>query len=457
MIRLVICYSLLCGVLCGVSVSCTKDEGNVEPSGLKEVRYTESSEVFTNPERGFMHAYSVKSEGTPLSAVQLRSLALENVTLIQRIYYFEAFKDKPLSEAELALITGDMEKIREAGLKCVLRFAYTDSMEGTDAPYEIVAQHLDQLAPVLEAQQDVIAFVQAGFIGPWGEWHHSSNHLDTPDNMKKVLEKLLSVLPVDIMVQVRTPHYKQQIFNTSEPVDGTIAYSAEYRARVGHHNDCFMAGPTDYGTYVNVENDKAFISKEGLFVPTGGETCPPQGDAPDCAVARETMRLLRWTYLNLDWYKPNIDAWRSSGCFDEFQRNLGYRLVLVSANLPEEVTVGEDLPLNINITNKGYAPLYNAKITSLVLMDVESDAVHQFALPVDIRDCKPNGTLTIDTAVSLEGVPEGNYKLYLKISDRSERLRSRTEYCVRFANTDTWAAEEGINSLKHQLAILSKP
>src|SRR5690606_39224329 len=305
---------------------------------------------------------SAQSEGNPLTAVQLRALKLENVTLVQRIYYFEAFKDKPLSAAELELISGDMETIREAGVKCVLRFAYTDSMEGTDAPYETVAQHLDQLAPVFEANQDVIAFVQAGFIGPWGEWHHSSNGLDTPANMKKVLEKLLSVLPTSIMVQVRTPHYKQEIFDTTTPVDGSIAYSDNYRARVGHHNDCFMAGPDDYGTYINVEADKTFISNEGLFVPTGGETCPPQGDAPGCTIAQETMRMLRWTYLNLDWYKPTVDAWKTSGCFDEFQRNLGYRLALVSARLPETLGAGEDLALEIDITNKGYAPVYNEKI-----------------------------------------------------------------------------------------------
>lgn len=454
--RSLVSYTLLCGLVCCVFLSCDRNDGDAASSDLKVIRYTESNEVFTNPERGFLHMYSAQSEGDPLTAVQLRALKLENVTLVQRIYYFEAFKDKPLSAAELELISGDMETIREAGVKCVLRFAYTDSMEGTDAPYEIVAQHLDQLAPLFEANQDVIAFVQAGFIGPWGEWHHSSNGLDTPANMKKVLEKLLSVLPTSIMVQVRTPHYKQEIFDTTAPVDGSIAYSDNYRARVGHHNDCFMAGPTDYGTYINVEADKTFISNEGLFVPTGGETCPPQGDAPGCTIAQETMRMLRWTYLNLDWYKPTVDAWKTSGCFDEFQRNLGYRLVLVGARLPETLVAGEDLALQIDITNKGYAPVYNEKITSLVLKKVDSDEVHQFDLPVDVRVCKPNGTLSIDTTVRLEGVSEGNYKLYLKVSDRAEGLRSRPEYSLRFANKDTWVAEEGINSLKHELAILSK-
>lgn len=319
-----------------------------------------------------------------------------------------------------------------------------------------MAQHLDQLATVLEENQDVIAFVQAGLIGPWGEWHNSSSGLDTPDNMKKVLEKVLRVVPSNIMVQVRTPHYKQDIFDTSAPVDESIAYSDDYRARVGHHNDCFMAGPTDYGTYINIEAEKAFIADEGLFVPNGGETCPPQDGAPGCAEAAETMRMLRWTYLNLDWYKPTIDAWRSSGCFDEFQRNLGYRLVLVSAELPGKIAEGEDLHLKIEMTNRGYAPLYNEKVTILQLKNVESNEIHAIDLPVDIRDCKPNGILAIDTAVKLVAVPEGTYQLYLKIADRSEQLRSRVEYSIRLANKDTWVQEEALNDLKHELEIVTK-
>lgn len=448
-------HLLVSGFLCVVFVRCAPDETNA-PAAPREIRYMESNEIFSNPERGFTHLYSVKSEGEPLSTVGLRALKLENVTLIQRLYYFDAFKDKPLSAAQLGLISEDMQRMRDAGVKCVLRFAYTDTENGADASYEMVEQHLDQLAPVLAENHDVIAFVQAGLIGPWGEWHHSSNGLDTPDNMKKVLEKVLRVVPSNIMVQVRTPHYKQEIFDTSMPVDESIAYSDDGRARVGHHNDCFMAGPTDYGTYLNVEAEKAFVGEEGLYVPNGGETCPPQDGAPGCAEAAETMRMLRWTYLNLDWYKPTIDAWRSSGCFDEFQRNLGYRLVLLSAALPEQIAEGEDLHLKIEMTNRGYAPLYNEKVTSLQLKNVDSNEVHAFDLPVDIRDCKPNGILAIDTAVKLVAVPEGTYQLYLKISDRAGQLRSRVEYSVRLANKDTWVEKEGVNDLKHELEIVTK-
>jgi hypothetical protein len=316
--------------------------------------------------------------------------------------------------------------------------------------------NLDQLKSIFEENEDVIAFVQAGFIGPWGEWHSSTNGLETTYYKTKVLEKMLSVIPVGIMVQVRTPRYKQEIFGTMLPVSQEIAYSDDNRARVGHYNDCFMASEDDYGTYTNIEADKEYINKEALFVPTGGETCPPvPEDYPTgCNVAKSTMRLLRWTYLNLDWYQPTLDAWRSSGCFDEFQRDLGYRLALISASLPNQLGKDQDFRIHMKITNKGYAPLYNYKTTSLVLKNITSGEFHEFQLPVDLRECKPFGNFNLEDTVKLTGIPQGSYDLFLKISDRAEGLKNRSEYSVRLANANIWTEENGgMNDLKYQLKI----
>ena len=447
-------FLLLCIAL-SFAPGCKKPNGDVA-ANLTTIQYEPSTAVFPNPERGFIHMADVKSEGENLNPLWLANLRSENVTMMNRVFYLDKFKDLPVSEQELHLIRTDLQSMRDAGIKCILRFAYTDDMAGTDAPLIIIKQHLDQLKPVFEENKDVIAFVQAGFIGAWGEWHSSSNGLATVENEREVLYKLLDVLPVEIMVQVRTPGAKKNIFNTTAPIESAIAYSNEKRARVGHHNDCFLAGGTDYGTYSNIKVDKEYISKEALYVPTGGETCPPEGPFPDCSTARTEMQLLKWTYLNLDWYQPVIAAWKNSGCFEEFQRNLGYRLVLVSSILPKEVGTDSDLLPEIKITNKGYAPLYNFKTTSLVLKNITTDEYYQFDLPIDMRTCKPNGILTINNSIKLTGVPQGDYKVYLKLADKSESLKNRKEFSVRFANTNVWDEQTGLNDLLHQLKVISK-
>lgn len=433
------------------------DDTPVTWSDLRNITYEQSGEIFPNPERGFYPQLSVNSEREGLNADRLAAFRAENMTMILRIYYLEKFKDKALSEAELSLIRNDMQKLRDAGMKCILRFAYTNNMEVADAPLAIVEQHLDQLKPVFAEGKDVIAFVQAGFIGAWGEWHASSNGLATTENQRKVLFKLLSVLPAEIMVQVRTPGQKQRIFETREAVAADMAYTDDKRARVGHHNDCFMTNATDYGTYSedNIQAEKQYISDEALFVPTGGETCPPvpKENIPACDTAVSTMKFLRWTYLHLNYYRPTINAWKETGCFDELQRDLGYRFSLETAALPGKVKVNKGFNVRIRMSNKGYAPLYNYKITSLVFKDTGSGKIHQIELPVDLRECKPSGILVIDKIVKLAGIPEGNYDLYLKISDKDEKLRNRSEYSVRLANKDIWDGKNGLNNLKHRIII----
>jgi hypothetical protein len=439
-----------------LAFSCKKSADGDSEIKTSTILYEQSNEIFPNPERGFIHHYEVTSEGSSLNPMELSSLRAENVSMILRFYYLEKFKDQPLSATELQLIRADMTALRDAGMKCVLRFAYTDDMAGTDAPLSIIKQHLDQLKPVFEENKDVIAFVQAGFIGAWGEWHSSSNGLATVDNEREVLYKLLSVLPTEIMVQVRTPGAKKAIVGSGAPIYEAIAYTGENRVRIGHHNDCFLAGGTDYGTYENIEADKNYISNEALYVPTGGETCPPTGNFPGCSTAETEMKLLKWTFLNLDWYEPVLDAWRKSGCFENFQRDLGYRLALINAKLPKEANVGTDLLPEIKITNIGYAPLYNYKTTSLVLKNISSGELYTFNLPVDMRTCKPGKELTINNSVKLTGVPAGDYKLFLKLADKSETLKNRKEFSVRLANKNVWVEETGMNDLLHQLKVIAK-
>lgn len=436
--------------------SCGKGGGTGNNSEKKvEINYSASNSMMPNPERGFIRTFNVYSEGAALSSTILKGLRAQNITLILRLYYLENFLDKPLSSEELHLIQTDFNAIRDAGLKCVLRFAYSDNIGKPDAPLSIVEQHIDQLKPLFESNKDIIAFVQAGFIGAWGEWHASTNGLATTGNQKIILEKLLSVLPLEIMVQVRTPLYKQLIFNTTDPVNNSIAYTPDNKARVGHHNDCFLSGGDEYGTYTNITAEKQYISKEALYVPVGGETCPPQESYnPNCAEGRTQMQLLKWTYLNLDWYQPTIDAWRSSGCFEEFHKNLGYRLTLLSGKFPPSIASGQSLNIALDISNKGYAPLYIKKDLLLVLKNNATGVYSDFPINVDLRSCAPNSTLTINENISPGNIAPGSYSLYIKVADKDPALAEKYEYSIQFANTALWSTEHGgINDLKHTITV----
>ena len=171
----------------------------------KKIFYEPSEEVFSNPERGF-YSYTQSWNGSGiLTASQLAYVKEKKQSLIYRIHYIPAFRDADLPAYFLTFLQNDFQVMRENGIKCVLRFAYSNNIGVEDASQERILGHLDQLKETLENNYDVIAFMQAGFIGAWGEWHSSENNLDNLGSRKAILNKVLEVLPKERMVQLRYP------------------------------------------------------------------------------------------------------------------------------------------------------------------------------------------------------------------------------------------------------------
>ena len=215
------------------------------------------------------------------------------------------YRSRDLDQRLLQDLNGGLDEVRRTGLKVVIRFAYNFGPYPDSEPDSSKAQilrHIEQVAPVLEAHSDVIAAVQAGFIGAWGEWHTSTNGLlDNPQDKFDILEALLAVVPEDRFVQLRYPRYKQEGYGG--PMTAAEALSGTVQARVGHHNDCFLASDTDLGTYPSdrIDELKAFVAAETAFVPMGGETCLSNPPRSECDTALAEMELLHFTYINEEW------------------------------------------------------------------------------------------------------------------------------------------------------------
>jgi len=73
-----------------------------------------------------------------------------------------------IPEDILQKMDADFAAAREAGVKLIVRFCYTEDMKEPDAPKNIVLAHIEQLKPVIQKNADVIYALQAGFIGTWG-------------------------------------------------------------------------------------------------------------------------------------------------------------------------------------------------------------------------------------------------------------------------------------------------
>lgn len=407
----------------------------------------DDGQAFSNPERGLYIQFTSQAERDPLSLEALAPMHEQDLTLMLRMYYLKTFRDRSLSDKQLDMIRSDFGVMREAGVKCVLRFAYSQAIGEPDAPIDVVLGHMDQLRPIIEDNADVILTVQAGFVGAWGEWHASTNDLAEPQNAKQIIHKWLDVLPPSRIVQLRTPRQKWMVLDDKAAITAEQAFADTPIARLGHHNDCFISSETDVGTYEDIETEKKYLGNETKFVPMGGETCALTHFS-DSDNARKEMQNLHFTYLNLGYHPEVLEKWRSDGFFQEVARRLGYRLSLTSFSAPADGTPGSDLSVKITLVNAGFAAPCNPRPVQLILQHIGADYEHVLPIDSDPRTWLPGSPISIDAQLQVPGdLPPGEYKILLALPDPARTLRDNPAYAIRLANPGLWDRATGRNDL----------
>ncbi|MBR8839663.1 MAG: DUF4832 domain-containing protein [Stigonema ocellatum SAG 48.90 = DSM 106950] len=439
--------------------------------------YERSDENFPNPERGFYFPFDplgldAKDFVYPLSIAQLQEVRNQNLTLVRRIYLISEFRDQPISESFLNMISNDCESARKAGIKMIIRFSYNWLHGGPDASTDRILSHLDQLKPVLQTNHDVIAYMEAGFIGFWGEWHDSSNGLLPPDgstvtdDARKILLKILSVLPDDRMVAIRYPRYKKQILNNNNSLTSQETFDGSAQARIGYHNDGFRSNIDDAGTYVNtdsvnVNEEKIWLNLDTTYVVQGGEpawvsTYPPGYD--DCEGALTDFARMHWSGMNVDQAdpaaKPVYQTWINQGCMEEIKRRLGYRFRLTKSVIPARVKPGSTFFMEFEIANDGWASPYNPRKLEVILRNNETQQEYYLPVNENPRMWMPNTTHLVKIRGCIPAsIPLGSYEILLNLPDPTTELYNHPEYSIRLANQNVWEKDTGYNSLFKSIVI----
>jgi hypothetical protein len=412
---------------------------------LVQFEPSSTSENFRNPERGYYTGYDLR-RGEDAS-----SIYDAGYTLAIAIVNLEDYRDRSLDSTVLGQIDEGFDEAREAGIKLVVRFVYNDGYDDDASEYRIL-RHISQLTPVLRDNADVIAVLQAGFIGAWGEWHASTNDLDDDTEAHaNIIAALLSALPSSRSIQVRTPMDKNNY--RAGATSSSDAYSGSSRSRIGHHNDCFLATDSDYGTYASpVSTWKSYVAADTLYVPMGGETCRVYQPRTDCASAVAEMERHHWSYLNRMYKATVINNWISQGCDSDIKRRLGYRLGLRRVAHSEETAPGGVLHLEMDIRNYGFAAPFNRRPMQVVLSRGTTRLVA--TLSFDVRRLPAGVKTTISTDLRVPAnIPEGTYTLSVRMPDASSRIASDPRYAIRLANSGSWDAATGDNVLTRSLDI----
>ncbi len=479
------------------------------------ITYTpDNTSVLANPERGFLYRHetisddlrSIKDQAVHYPPDSLMGYRLEGVTLVKRRYYLRDFLYRPndttvsrrcgnpqtpyrpgtpgpgipaqcpIDEAFLNLMQQDFDDLRGAGLKAIVRFAYDNQpleRPYLDATMAEALAHLKDLKDILIRNRDVIALIEAGFIGKWGEWFYTEHFVENPDTplviadtffVKRfnVLDAILETLP-DRSVLVRTPYYKYNM-------DDSLGRDA---SRVGHHNDCFLANESDAGTFgafpsINpsatsiskIRKDQFYLKNDTeTGVPMGGEVCYSSGQNRFiCPYALADMKRFHWSYLNKGtsdykhigpWEIPDTSVYNqywAGQCVDEIERGLGYRFQLLTGEYPTTIKQNTEFDIRIEVENVGWAAPFNERPVELLLQGIGSNpAVYRATLDgpdrslrnADPRLWMPQTKTTINGRICpLPGMPTGDYHLYLRLPDPEPGLNLRGEYSIRLANKD---------------------
>ena len=434
------------------SIDATADAGMEPP--LVQVTFTAGSASPMNPERGWYEGGGINLRSTD-SYTNIRA---DGFTLAYAPLRLDQFRGGPISASALAQISASFARVRAAHIKLVMRIVYNDPSnypctdpsptgECADAPESVVLNHITQLTPILTANADVIAVLQLGIIGLWGEGHGSTNGIDQSAPRQRIVRALLAALPASRDIQMRTPMTKAAL-GYATPLDASHAFDGSDQARIGHHNDCFLASPDDYGTYdTPVATWENYVAVDGLFTPVGGETCGVNAPRTSCASAVSEMNRLHWSFLNRA-YEPNvIDGWRTMNppCYGEIERRLGYRIALLDVSHSERVRPGGVLTLRVHLRNDGFAAMYNARHVYAVLDGAGGRHTARFDA-VDPRTWASGTEATFESRFRIPaGTAAGDYRIALWLPDEATALRDVADYAVQLANDGIWRSTEGDN------------
>lgn len=435
-------------------------------AGVNVTTFAGSDLDVGNPGRGLYHYTETHLTGDPATYQPLNAAKLatqragDGVTLYFRYFYLDGYRDRDTIDArDLGLVRADLYAARMAGIKLIVRFAYSES-SSADAPLDRVRTHIRQLAPLLNENAAVIATLQAGFIGRWGEWYYTDHFATDPARpwaltdadwkaRGAVLRTLLAATAATISVQVRYPGIKQRLL--ADPGDPQAA-------RVGVHDDCFLAGTDDYGTFTN-DADRQWLAAQSTSVLVGGETCAV--NAPRSGWRNAATELARYhlTYLNADFDRNVLSSWGTAGQA-EAKRRLGYRIRLVEAVAPTSIRRGGTGTVRLRLINDGYAAPITNRPVQLILKTTLSRI--KFSVPADLRTWLPGAA--IDLVATFTAPSQiGTYAFYLNLPDPNQSLASQLPlvngettnavYAIRLANDGIWNAKHGWNSLQNTLAV----
>lgn len=276
----------------------------------------------------------------------------ERIRLILLTYDLKEYQEEEfISEYKLEELREALECTKKEKVSIIFRAAYDfdgDNNEPQDV--DMICNHITQIAEVLNDYQEEIICIQAGMLGPWGEWH-SSNYIDSTytEEAHEVLMTWLDWTD-EIEIALRRPSYLRD----------AIRMGAD-ESRLTIHNDALLSTDDDMGTY----NDESYSRAEELDFIGGLPTIHMGGEMNQVSEYNEATKAvdefstMNISYLNRYYHQAIWENWgtekvEEENADDYIVKHLGYRLSLEEIEWKDWIYFQQ---FDVYIKNTGFGEL----------------------------------------------------------------------------------------------------
>jgi hypothetical protein len=346
----------------------------------------------------------------------------------------------PLTAAMLSDIEAGIGFYAGTGIRLLIRFIYNFGPIGPgaeDVPAGLITTHIDQLAPILLRQRDLIFALEAGFIGTWGEWHNSTSGNDTEVVRRMVLDRELLHFRDVFPILVRYPADLLTYTGTATP-----------SAQLGLHDDFYASDADDgatwfpeggYTSQMLVDYAKA-VSTSSMFAGEFGALYPT---LQECNVLDSYSYQFNLQSISLRIWPPEIAAAiESRGCLLSFLNKVGTRIEIQRLTVTGNPVAGGALHLALTLANTGYGRVIRPRPAAVVLTSGAS-LLQQTPIPLtqmDLRELASSATpvpRTFEFDITLPAVlPATPLALSLLIPDPAPSLVCDPAYALPLNSLD---------------------
>lgn len=288
----------------------------------------------------------------------------------------------------------------------------------------------------------LIAFIQLGSLGHWGEWHtYGTNSVFPPMSVSdQYVQHYLNAFSSDKLVMRR-------------------GYKLAGDNGMGLFNDVFgeqlsleAAGwgwinQINKGYYDGLNQFNPAMPNFWQAGPSGGEFA--YGDPARYLTSTtidETIRQAQVSHTS--WLGPSTPADIPVGgsnqpYIDALAKTMGYRFVLSSVTHSDTAVAGNNFSLNMTWNNKGVAPFYFNWPLRVGLADANGIVTYTTTND-DIRNWLP-GTTDVIASMSLpSNIPAGTYSIVVSIADPATD-KPGINLAIDGKRTDGWYALDTVN------------